>query len=532
MVRFLLKNTKLFVLCYLFTLSFFSVFKSVVSLDTFEENNFPVYDGVIYEYQQIKRYLKFNGDFSITSRYSQAIYEFESNPVSGIYNSLLIFISPTLLINDWDIYIRSFVGVFLLFFALYSYLNRINKPIWSLMFITILSCLPLFFHFRVGLGTYVPELISGVYLLAGYLLLLQFIDNKRRIYFVFGIVAFFIPILFRYNFFAYVSLLSIPILVKLIFQFSSFSRKQWMFILSVGMPWIAFLLYVIFFHFGSFYYYYTTVCYAIVSIPQSLEYLYGNLFDFYGLHFLILLPLLFVGNSIFRISKAFTRREKVFQLIEIVFPFFIYFVFIVFIMKSTNTPHLMSILTLYFLICLSLFRIPIRSTVIPSKTQILLITSYFLIVIYLNVSDLNKIKHTKPLDQYQAQKEVVNYVQKYHVKSLFTIFDSMQEIPTNVSLYSRGSNFVFSSNVYFSLDAYLKGSCQSITNCTESYIHTIDQTDLVVINQSENANYVEPMSRQIRAKLRNYLATSKIHYLASTLFTKHYGNLLFYVKNK
>jgi hypothetical protein len=325
-------------------------------------------------------------------------------------------------------------------------------------------------------------------------------------------------------------LLSIPILVKLILQFSTFSRKKWVFILSLGMPWIAFLLYVIVFHFGSFYYYYTTVCYAIVGIPQSLEYLYGNLIDFYGFHFLILLPLLFVGNSLFRKSNEYTKREKGFQIFEILFPFFIYFVFIVFIMKSTNTPHLMSILTLFFLFCISLFRIHLCSSVSITKAQILLITCSFLFVIYLDVSNLNKIKHTKPLDEYQAQKEVVNYLRKYHVNSLFTIFDSMQEIPMNVSLFSKGSHFVISHNVYFTSDTYLKGSCHSVSECIQSYIHTIEQTDLVVINQSENSNYVEKMSKKIRSGLRRYLATSKTHYLSHTLFTKHYGNLLFYIR--
>ena len=41
--------------------------------NAFDRTNIPVYDGVMYEYQQLKRYQKFDGDFSLKNRFSQSV---------------------------------------------------------------------------------------------------------------------------------------------------------------------------------------------------------------------------------------------------------------------------------------------------------------------------------------------------------------------------------------------------------------------------------------------------------------------------
>jgi len=97
----------------LFFLSLFVTLKGKINYDSFTESNVPVYDGVMYQYQQIRRYEAFESNFSFINRFSQSIYEFEGNYVSGAYNAFITFFFPIFLKNDNDVFIRSFCSVFI-----------------------------------------------------------------------------------------------------------------------------------------------------------------------------------------------------------------------------------------------------------------------------------------------------------------------------------------------------------------------------------------------------------------------------------
>ena len=186
----------------------------------FDQTNIPVYDGVLYEFQQLKRYQKYDGNFGFKNRVSQSIYEYKANPVGGMYTVLLTLFAPSLLQNDIDILLRSFFGLFLFNLSFFIVFRRKYSNWWTFCLLVILSQLPIFYHYRIGLGSYTPELIGAVYLLAGYLFLYQFIKEKKNLFFLIGINAFLFPLAFRFNFFAYASLLSIPLIVLFVREYN------------------------------------------------------------------------------------------------------------------------------------------------------------------------------------------------------------------------------------------------------------------------------------------------------------------------
>lgn len=510
---------------YLLLLSVFISLKGWYSVNEFEKQNFPIYDGVIYEYQQNRRFLKFENDFSFKSRISQAIYEFESNPVSGLYNSIVILISPSMLSNDIEVIIRSFLGFFLFSLSVYYFLINKYKPIWILMLITILAHSPLFYHYRIGIGSYVPELVSAIYLMAGYLFLIVYIDTKRKILFILGLICFFIPIAFRFNFFAYLLLISLPVLIKLLINWKSFHSKDWKFIVIFSIPVLIVFVGNICYHFAAFYHYYTSVLYAVVSVPASLNYLLSNFSEYFGWYGFIACVLIFIGNSFFSVDNHYSKRCN-FQSFGITFyPFIIFFVFFVFIMKSTNTPHIISIIAFFCLICV--FLISFKTE--PSSIKYIFIVSLsFLFILFTNYNDFNRFSKTNKEDEYEAHRFVSEYVAKKGVNSVLNVFDAMIEIPMNVRIFELKGKFIDSDEHFYTSDAHLTENCHSIKFCTEKYKKIINQLDLIVINENENDNYIEPLAKATRKNLRNLLKVSNNHKLVLNYPTKYYGNLLFY----
>ena len=98
-------------------ISVFCFIQSKAIYDLFTKDYLPVFDGVMYEKNQILRYLSFKGNFSFLERINQVIYEFIGNPVSGGFNSILILLNP------------NFLSLFICFFYLIRYPFILNKCI-------------------------------------------------------------------------------------------------------------------------------------------------------------------------------------------------------------------------------------------------------------------------------------------------------------------------------------------------------------------------------------------------------------------
>ena len=112
----------------LLIVSIVAAIKAKISYDSFTNSNIPIYDGVMYQIQQIRRYELFNGDFSWINRYSQAFYEFQGNYVSAAYSGFITFFFPSFLKNDTDVFIRSLFSIFIFSLSIYVYFKNKIKP--------------------------------------------------------------------------------------------------------------------------------------------------------------------------------------------------------------------------------------------------------------------------------------------------------------------------------------------------------------------------------------------------------------------
>ena len=293
-------NNNLFILFFLLFLALEVSGVSLYSVISFENNHVPIYDGVMYDYQQIRRYESFRNDFSLLNRFNQSIYEFRGNPISGIYSAFLTFVSPSFLVSKWDIFIRSFIGVYLFSISFYLYFKNYLHKKWVLLLLALLFQLPYFYHYRTGLGSSVPELISAIYLMSGFLFILSGVDRINVKYISFGLLIMFFSVLFRFNFFVYLVLFSIPLFFVLINKwrfFSLYQRKRIILILSLFSLFFSAYISI---YFSSFINYYTKGSYAFTTLSISFNFMVEIFKEYFGYVGILICFVIIYGNWFLR----------------------------------------------------------------------------------------------------------------------------------------------------------------------------------------------------------------------------------------
>jgi hypothetical protein len=524
MIQFVKKN-KYLILFFVFLSLQVSSF-SIFSVSNFESLNTPVYDGVMYDYQQIKRYDKFHGDFSLINRFSQSIYEFKGNATSGLYSALITFLAPSFLISKWDLFIRSFIGVLLFSLSYYLYFKEYWHKNWVLLSLGIFFQLPLFYHYRTGLGSSVPELVSAVYLMSGYLLILYGIYQLKINYLAFGLLAMLFAVFFRFNFFVYLVLLSPSLLFGLFNNWKFFSLKQRKRTFLIIFLFLLVFVSYISIYFASFLNYYTKGSYAFTTISLSLSFMFEIFTEYFGYVGLFILLIISVGNSIFSWNTQYNFMNKKLLLL---FPFIVFFLFIVIYLKSTNVPHIMSIMALFLALFIISRKFPIYFK--EKKWAI-----YLMIVLYTIVFSANgyTIYHQKNTDQYKAQNEVIAYVEKrlfnnQRVK-FRCFFDSGIEIPIIVALYNRKKILHPLEGGFNVQDVFYP---KSIDFHTSEYISNIQSTDLVIINSHKSRGLqMGEKAMMIQNNLRKYLLENPDYKVVKVFSSSFYSNLLVFQRLK
>ena len=524
MIQFVKKN-KYLILFFVFLSLQVSSF-SIFSVSNFESLNTPIYDGVMYDYQQIKRYDKFHGDFSLINRLSQSIYEFKGNATSGLYSAFVTFLAPSFLISKWDIFIRSFIGVLLFSLSYYLYFKEYWHKNWVLLSLGIFFQLPFFYHYRTGLGSSVPELVSAVYLLSGYLLILFGIYQLKIRYLAFGLLVMLIAVFFRFNFFVYLVLLSPSLLFGLFNNWKFLSlRQRKRTCLLIVLFLLVFVSYI-YIYFASFLNYYTKGSYAFTTISLSLSFMFEIFTEYFGYIGLFILLLISVGNSIFSTNTPYNFINKKLLLF---FPFSVFFSFIILYLKSTNVPHIMSVMALFLALFVVSRKFPIY---LKEKKWVI----YFMIVLYTIVLSANgyTIYHQKITDQYKTQNEVVSYVEKRlsnNQKVNFRcFFDSGIEIPIIVALYNRQKILYPLEGGFNVQDVFYP---KSIDYHTNEYITNLQSTELIIINSQQSRGLqIGEKALMIQNNLRKYLLNDPDYKIIKMISSSFYSNLLVFQRLK
>jgi hypothetical protein len=515
-------KNKILLFTFLILIVGLAIYQSNYIYHFFHQKYLPVFDGVMYEKTQILRYLSFNGNFSNLEKLNQIIYEFIGNPVSGGYNSFLIFLNPNFLINDYDVVIKSFVSLLLIYYSIIWFFNlKFSKK--TIIIFILLSQVPIFFHFRIGLSSYVPDLTSSMLLLSSYLLVLNYIKKKKILFLSLAVSSVSLAIFSRFNFFVYTGIIYVPLIPLFFSSVKSINLKSLkictnlIFILTI----VFFTLFYIYYHFNDFISYYSKPAnYAVVTIDTSLKSVFNYFYEELGLNVLtILLCLIFITNKIYQESSYNFLKFHNFYLLS---PFVFLFVFLVFIMKATNQPHVFSLLVM-FLIPVGFLRINIK----PNKAIVFIVLFGFTILsihkfyikyemIKTNQIDSNTILLAKKIDEYTSNKK----------KSYFILFDTSQEIPLDIYFFKKYKihnnnklKFYFTDWDYYEIDQTL--NLKSILSFYYSEIKR-DKPKLVFINNYElKLGRDRRLAEQINQSLRKFVEQSNLYYFVEEILIKN-----------
>jgi hypothetical protein len=436
-----------------FVLIFISI--AVVSVASFFYNKYfdsslPIYDGVMYEKQQVLRFLAFKGNYSFIERYNQFVYELVGNPVGGGFTALTCLINPKWLDSGFNISVRSFIVLLFFLFGLYKFLWVYLKSFGAWLMLIVVSQFPLFYHYRFGLASYVPDLPAGLSLCAAFLFAWLVSYRKVHFFYLYPVpVLISIAVFSRYNFLVYSFLLFIPMIIPLLRCFATLDRnwKFWMFVgyvLGFFLLWISYGL----LHFDFFISYYAKPAeYQHVDYQTSFVSLSDYFKNELGLYFITWILVIGLGskalNNPVDISKS---KEK--SLFWLNYPFVILFVFLFLILKATNQPHVFAAFFVFFIpflltVLLKLnfnFKIPNSIYLLPLAVSIL---------IYWNIANQMHQIRNKEITV-NSNFTLANYLME-HIRpgeKYFLMHDAMLEIPIDVYIY-RNKGYWLDNNLMF-----------------------------------------------------------------------------------
>ena len=504
-------------------LSLFVTAKIIYYTNKFNHLNTPVFDGVIYNYQQITRFSNFNNNFSFINRLNQAYYEYTGNYVTGLYNALLCVLSPAFLVNDLDLYIRTFFSIFIFSLSIYIYLKDYFPKRVLIIAIIIITQFPLFYHFRVGLGTYIPETPAVLFLISGYLIFIKFLEQESRKLFFIAITLLVIPTFIRFNFIVNTILIIIPLIIFFIVQFKKFKYKI-TYLISILLVLIIFII-----HFGicfdKFYAYYTKIAYFYGTYSSSFTYLLVDLKDIFGVEsFLILLLTSLI------LSKYRTKSINIKTLLLSLYPFILYFSFIFIYLKSTSVPHIVVVLVIFLIICIMMtlqYFIKLKLNVNNEKIIIL----FAIIFVCQNFKYMQDYYHLKTLDENKSCIEIAKIIRKEkNLKSLkyISLLDAMQEVRINTLIHKESNVLLNNKTFFYTHDIYFKNliNCKNKDECTDYFINNLKQEkyDFIFINKSDNKIY-NKLSLAVNKNLREFMLENQNYKLNSTFNNRYHGKI-------
>jgi hypothetical protein len=522
-------------LLYFILFSALTTYKSYQAYEAFDHNNVPVFDGVMNENRQIKSYLRFNNNFSLMERVNQAIYEFEGNHASPGFSSFIALVNPQWFINDNDIILRSFLAVLIFSWILFVFLSQRTSSINAAIIITLLFQLPLFYHYRYGLTTYIPEIPSALFLLSGYLMILLFFRSEKLFHFIIGIILIIVSIMFRFNFFVYAAFFFLPLTYQSIKILLKKSRIQITLTSMFLLGCLSFMIFYISSHFTFFMNYYNQkIPYAELSLHESFRTLFidfGNEIGWIGL--LALIGILFLANQ--QITTTDDRNKK--EELYILYPFAFFFLFIILFAKSVNNPHIVAAMVV-FLSAVFMVRFSFVKKLVNSLKGIYVRIGVVSLILLLNINyTYGYKKFSVTLPEQLAHKKVVDYIIGKKTLSpnykYICLYDENVEIQIDVAVFRKTGICLNSSDHFYFHDLYLAQISPKliVSECIDYYQNKIDssQFDLVIINEKENIPIQGyKIAPTVNRELLLYMKNTTNYKFVKKEISQYHGNVLFF----
>jgi hypothetical protein len=516
-------------------ISFIATLKSYWFYQAFHSSHLPVYDGVMNEKSQIMSFVRFNGNYSFIERMNQMIYEFRGNPLSAGFGAIIAMINPNWFVNDWDIYIRSFLSVFILCHAAYVLLSARVKPLNIIISLLLFFQIPIFYNYRIGLVSYVPEIPATLILIAGFIYLIHYFSSRKKVYYFLGLFLMFFSLIFRFNFFVYILCLLPPFILPFFGELKNETTKNKL--ISIGFLFVLLLLLGIYVreHFEFFIgYYLKPVEYQSKSLYTTFASLFNFATNYLGWITLLIFSAILVFLDYGRINNSTIKLQKV-----LIYPFLFFFLFIFILLKSHNQPHIQAALVIMFIPVLFY---PLRFKWI--KYQWMNNVFYFTCISIFSISTLKYINDLELLKVVEDKDKVNLLVAKEIEKhcsdknfSYLCFHEEALDVPIDVfcfkkqgKMFSNHRHFYFNDWNYYDMDKDL-----NIANLYKyyKYILTHEKPKIVVINKSyfkDLRNY--KVATKLNRMIYNELILSNEYKLEKWFFSLHYGRLqLFTLKS-
>lgn len=517
----------------LIIIAFTTCYKASYSYNTFNENNIPVYDGVMYEKNQIRAYFQYKDNFSLKERINQVIYEFQRNPINPGFNCVIALINPKWFINDYDIMIRSFLATFIFSLVLVRFLRNRTSDINKLLIIALIFQLPLFYHYRYGLGTYVPEISSALFLLSGYLLILIFFSTEKKWQLMIGLVLMSISIMFRFNFFVYASALLLPLFYSSISILRKKGKWELIYFSSFGLLLLGFVFVYVLSKLSFFLGYYNH------PVPYQKFYLKNcliGIIDDWRVDIGLIGLLVFLIVWILSNEEKLTNQKKMTNF-YLCYPYLFFIGFIYLYINATNTPHVAAAVMVFIF---PIFIIPSKllNFIYTKLNRRVLQIASIIIIVFLNVNFFTSCKKLETIsDEYKVPKKVINDI--IQIKNLdegfkyFCFFEEMEEYPIDVAVHKKTGVWLGTKDVFYFHDSGFYGISKDLDTktCTNFYIDKIleGKHDLIAINKTANI----PMKGQknailISRNIRKFIVHNKNYKKVKTILNLYHGEVEFY----
>lgn len=479
-----MKSSLLFLFLFIWSalISWWSVERS----QNFTQHNVKVFDGVMYEYQQVRRHHKFQENFGPGNRLHSAYNELMANPNAGAYHALLCLFWPESLSNDGDLWLRGTFGLFVFSSLLFLLLRNHQKWLW-LSIVLLWGLLPGHMHARYGIGSYIPDGIGLVYLMSGLLALHQFQKSKDKRWFVAAPLLLLLGIGMRLNLFVYTAVMVLPLLWPSIKTLCSLPFQSRLLLWG----WLAFTLMgfglYLYTRFDWFWLYNTQLGYGKTGLGEALTRsfdLFGQLQGAQG----IALHLLFLCLGLFVFPKESNSLWRILSL-----PFVIIYGLSILVLHAPENPHVLNAAFLsspFF--CVSIGQLFSKYLSFPKKLSPAFFGTFLLLCLAgaaISQSLLwSKEKHTQAL--YLAPKKAgeVLYKESQKVNSIdfkhLFFFDEMLSVPLQTSLYKNHNIWLPEQQSFYFKRPFLEhnASCETLDACIAYYFELAQSMNLIAIN--------------------------------------------------
>lgn len=515
-------------LIYFFFLAMIISYISYEVYESFIKNNIPVFDGVMNEKNQINSYLRFKDDFSLKNRYSQVIYEFLGNQLSAGFGCILALIYPKSLSNDIDILLRTFISIYIFCFSVFKLLqkNGFNTNAIFLM-ISSIFIIPLFYDYRTGITTYVPEISSGLFLFAGFIQLIFFKENNQFKNYIFGLILFALALFSRFNFFVYEIILLLPFTIIIIKKHISTNKLKLFAYSLFSISFFSFYFIYVAQHLAFFQsYYLKPVIYENTSALLSIQHFFS--FSKVQLSYLILIfVLLILIFAKFKVDFNYKSTSMLF-----IYQFSFFSIFFLLYMKASQ-PHIFALFTLSIVFLVLGVITPKYKEILQNKIFVTIGYSIIFLLLVLNLQNKDKSYKEYKLPNY-VSKYVSNKVEKNKDYKILNCFEEQLEVPLFVNVFHKTQvpmntnlKFYFHDWNYFDIDNKL-----NFKSISKLYISQITENiNLVVIDKKLNKK-IKPYKNAcyLNRKILSFLSNSNKFRLIKTIRDSYFGEILFFEK--